>query len=510
MITPSTTIKFLNVPFSSSQNNVLKFYTPLLQAAYMAALANYTISSCTYQREGDGEYIRVPINIDSLYTCNYVMFQNSNFGERWFYAFIEHMEYLNPSVTKVFIKMDSYQSFMFDYTVENTFIERQTFATDYYNTLPDIPSTGDLTTIFEYSKVLNGYYYLLLNADPTIEDCALSTPHYPTIGDYSIPCYMAIFSTPDLMCELIQAISNKGRADRIQACYFAPSTREITASYSMPKGDLDTYSGNDITLIETLELDDIMEDFTVTVDYTATYKKELSYPYAKLEVVDQITGKSINLDLSKFENPLAPTFRIFYNIGEKPYYKVIPMNYNGLFYSIENALVVEPSTEMPVFSNSYAKYLKNNNTQNMISGGMGVMGAVGSIMTGNVAGAVSSFASIAQVVTADKVASTQPNQINGMAGDAMEYINLSPAISFRVKVMDWDHMKIARNFWYIYGYPSKCVDVLSETGQRFNFYKTVNCNIIATTIPTEYLRDLEEIYNKGVTIWNNNYLNYYA
>jgi hypothetical protein len=264
----------------------------------------------------------------------------------------------------------------------------------------------------------------------------------------------------------------------------------------------------DLPAIDTLDLNKLYEFVTLDINYTPIFKKEISYPYAKLEIVDKMTGKFIELDLSKFSNPLSPQFEIIYNITDNVEYKIIPLNYNGIYYSVENALVITPSTDMPVFSNSYAKYLRDNKVSNLLSGGMAVAGAIGSILTGNIAGAAGSFGSIASTVVADSVAQKQPNQVTGLKGDAFDYLNYDPCIFFRVKIMDSDHMQIARNFWNAYGYPVRRIATFNNTSKRYNFIKTVGANIIADKIPTEFLRELENIFDKGVTIWNDNYLNY--
>lgn len=509
MITPSTTIRFLKVPFSPSQNNVLKFSSHQAQENYMTAKIKFTVSGCTYQREGNGEFIRVGKSMDSLYNCNYVMFQNSNFGSKWFYAFIDRMEFVNSSVTKIFIKMDTYQTFLFDYSLEKSFIDRQTFSNDYYNTLSDTPSTGDLKVSYEHSEPLNGTYIILFNSDPTVDDSSATTNfYYPKIGLYVLPCYMIQCETEDELGEIIQAVSNKGRADRIQACYYAPfiGNDSITSTGILPKGDLKITS--DLKAITQVSAINLRKTITVPIDYQFKFKKELSYPYAKLEIVDRITGQSIELDLSKFSDPLNPSFYIVGSLSEIPEYKIIPLSYNGVYYGIENALCIKPSSELPVFSNSYAKYLKDNKTANLINGGISGASAIGSILTGNVAGAVGSFANIAQIVNADNVAQSQPNQVRGINGDASEYLNYSPCIYFRLKTMDSNHIEIARNFWNAYGYPVRRISTFSNTDDKFNFIKTVECNIVAESIPTEYLIDLENIYNKGLTIWNRDYLNY--
>lgn len=509
MITPSSTVRFLNVPFSPSQNNVLKFTSTESQITYMESKIVYTLSNCTYFREGDGEYLRVNKVVDALYNCNYVMFQNSQFGNRWFYAFIEKLIYKNGNVSDVVLKMDVYQTFQFDYSIQQSFIERQSFIGDYFNTLSDTPSTGDLKTVWWYEKVLNGKYFILFNSDPTMEDTTKTGNSYPIIGQYSMPCYMAICTTPNEMSEIVQAVANKGRGDRIQACYYAPCFVGLDGyeRQLLPKGDLNINQPY-INTIHNMPVELLSENMTLNIDYQYMFKKEISYPYAKLEIVDRITGKYIELDISKFQNPLQPQFNLMFSITDNVEYKVIPLNYNGIDYSIENALVINPSSDLPTFSNSYSKYLKDNQGSNMINGVMSTMGMIGSIATGNVAGAVGSFGSIANVINADSVARKQPNQVSNIKGDAFEYVNYQSSIYFRLKVMDSDHMKIARNFWNAYGYPIRRIDNFNNTSKRYTFIKTVGANIVADKIPTIYLRELEAIFDNGVTIWNDNYLIY--
>jgi hypothetical protein len=510
MITPSSNVRFLNVPFSSSQNNVLKFSSETAQQNYMNSKIVYQLSSCTYIREGEGEFLKVNKVVDALYNCNYVMFQNTQFGSKWFYAFIEKLKYRNGTVTDVILKLDVYQTFMFDFELKESFIERQTFNEDYYNTLADTPSTGDLRTIWEYERFLSGKYIILFNSNPTIADSATSSNMYPSIGNYSMPCIMSICDDYAMMSEIVQAVSNKGRADRIQACYYAPVSLSWDGGYTMNpigRGDLNI-PYLDLPCVYSLDVNNLSEILTLDINYTPTFKKEISYPYAKMEIVDRITGKYIELDISKFLNPLQPQFKIMFNITDKVEYKVIPLNYNGIGYSIENALVIQPNTDLPIFSNTYAKYLKDNKNTNILSGVMAGAGAIGSILTGNVAGAVGSFSSIANVLNADNVAGKQANQVTPIHGDAFDYLNYSPSIYFRLKVMDNDHIKIARNFWNAFGYPERKIGTFNNTSNKYNFIKTSSVNIVADTIPSEYQRELESIFDKGVTIWNDNYLNY--
>ena len=94
-IAPGTAVRLLrNIPLDSTYNHTIYFGSRSAQTSYFSSMAKYSLNEYTYQRVKRG-VIRVGIVADNLYDCNYVMFQNSNFGSKWFYAFIKSVEYVN-------------------------------------------------------------------------------------------------------------------------------------------------------------------------------------------------------------------------------------------------------------------------------------------------------------------------------------------------------------------------------------------------------------------------------
>jgi len=510
MYSPNTAVYLLNTPLSEGDGHQLTFSSVSEQTTYFSSCAVHSFidaSSFSFQRKD--YYIRIPLNIESLYNCNYVMYRNNQFTTKYFYAFITNLEYVNENVTQVYIKTDVWQTWQFDLTFKDSYIERQHPSTDYYNTLVDSVGQGDLKVIQEDNFTMGyGKYIILFNADPTTEDASNNPIYYPNISGYVMPVYMAIPETADKMGEIIQAVSNKGRADRIQACYYSPHcpAEAFNTDYiNLPKGDLNIHDAT-ITLANDVNADLLFTEKTVNITLSPTYFKEICYPYAKLEIVDRATGKAVELDLSKFDNPYAPTFRIYGSISELSEYKVVPLNYNGALYGIENALVVRPSTELPTLNNSYAKYLKDNTMSQGINAVMTGVGAIGSIATGNVLGMVSSMGNLASILSQDKVAQTQPNQVNGLKGDCIDYISYTNHIYFRVKVMDENHMSCARKFWQGYGYPIKTLatpNLTSNfTGKDYNYIKMVEPNIEGGNIPQEDMKEINTLFITGITLWH--------
>ena len=88
-----------------------------------------------YEIVEDHNYIKVQnsFNINYEYDylenegVNYVIFDN---GYRTIYAFIIKKEYVRKNVTKIIYEVDVIQTFMFDFTIDNSFIERKVCSLD--------------------------------------------------------------------------------------------------------------------------------------------------------------------------------------------------------------------------------------------------------------------------------------------------------------------------------------------------------------------------------------------
>ena len=53
------------------------------------------------------------------------MYKNENYSNKWFYAFITGMRYINDNVTEISIATDVFQTWQFDLIYKQSFIERE-------------------------------------------------------------------------------------------------------------------------------------------------------------------------------------------------------------------------------------------------------------------------------------------------------------------------------------------------------------------------------------------------
>lgn len=131
-IEPSTNIKLLkNVPLDSTYRNTL-YFPPNGVSQQTNTFMGYTkhnLTEQTYQRVNKG-IARVRLKAEDVYDCNYMMFQNTNFGNKWFYAFITSVEYVNNATCEIRFEIDVMQTWYFDYTLKECFVEREHSVTD--------------------------------------------------------------------------------------------------------------------------------------------------------------------------------------------------------------------------------------------------------------------------------------------------------------------------------------------------------------------------------------------
>ena len=125
-------IRLMNVPFDSGYKNVIDFKTDADRIAYMesrlitradGAPISYAFGDCQYSRR-DGT-LRVPVHIDDLYICNYLMFKNPYYSNKWIYCFVTSQRYINDNCTELKIETDVYQTWIDKVSIKDSFVERE-------------------------------------------------------------------------------------------------------------------------------------------------------------------------------------------------------------------------------------------------------------------------------------------------------------------------------------------------------------------------------------------------
>lgn len=97
-----------------------------------------------------------------------------------------------------------------------------------------------------------------------------------------------------------------------------------------------------------------------------------------------------------------------------------------------------------------------------------------------------------------------PNSIKTSGNDTLfNLVNSNRKIDIIEFSLDFRYKHRIYDYFVKYGYKVNKWEKINVNSRRyFNFIKTNTCNIVGEEIPHEYLEELKDIFNRGVTIWH--------
>ena len=94
------------------------------QQAFFDPRAELTLENGTYQRKNINT-IQVPYQADAIADFKYLRWQNPQYSNKWYYAFITSIDYVNPGTSQINYVLDVYQTYLFDMRWKQSFVERE-------------------------------------------------------------------------------------------------------------------------------------------------------------------------------------------------------------------------------------------------------------------------------------------------------------------------------------------------------------------------------------------------
>ena len=512
-ITPHTNLYLLKNPNNLSKQNQLTFSNATAQYNYFVGLTNKLyVDNFTYQRK---DYIiRYPLCIDNILDYNYCMYQNQNYGTKWFYAYIKNMRYVNDNMTEITIETDAFQTFMFDITYKASFVEREHVNNDSLgaHTLPEGLDTGEYivnshtqdtyntntTTIMGTTIDPNDKVYLG-GGNYTGIPSALMYYRYDNIGSGSNP------ESNTLMYAIKQL--QDGYGDSINTIFMAPKwICGGTTSY-IPVVHTDTPVTQNLYIPRMSTLN----------GYTPKNNKLLCFPYCYIMISNaqgqantyrQEVWTNTNSGMAlKMDGVLTPSCSI----------RIYPVNYNGCENNYDEGLTLGKFPQL----NWYTDLYTNWQTQNGISLGAiklsaeqaGYLKAFGQIGTGALLAGMGDMAGGAFMGTGLKNIfetmqeayrySLIPPTISGSlnAGDVISATNINCFHFYKMSVK-YEVAQTIDGYFNMFGYKVNMVKTPNITGRRYwNYVKTIGANIEGL-IPEFYLDEIKDMFNAGITLWH--------
>lgn len=506
MIVPNSEIRLLKSNLELDNSNQLTFSSLQAQTEYFLAKQHITLENATYQRKDN--VIRFPALIDDIIEYNYVMYKNTNYSNKWFYAYIESMEYVSDNMTFIKIKTDVFQTWQFNIVYKKCFVEREHVNDDSVgkHTIDEGIGTGEYYSTklqpTTNANVASSPAYVIATAK------LLSGMTYGTLNE-RIPNgnYFIAFKTLEGLQAMCHYYNNQGLDSNINAVFIAP--QEFFTSWGNVSIDSDTYEYSTTVKFNYNEYYEISKVNYLADNYVPKNKKLLCFPYSFLQVTNN-TGTVVNYkyeDFRDFETNaiINPYFVCSFALSVGCSIKMRPTQYRNMMINDDEAISLGKLPVGSYNSDSYTNWLTQNCMN--IAGDM-VMGNVSTLTNGNLTGVFNSTLGVLQDMNS---ATFIPNQVRGNinCGD-VNYLNGLTSFVFKRMSVKNEYAKIIDDFFSMYGYKVNELKLPNITGRRnWNYVKTIGCNIEGA-IPQDDVQELKSIFNNGVTFWHNgaNFLDY--
>lgn len=521
-----------------SYNNVLN-YTEQQMLSLVQSKQVYSQSNFSFIRQGENR-IKVDTSYGNALKANYIAFQNPNYSNKWFFAWITDVKYISDDCTEIDFEIDEFSTWWDYWDPAQCFVIRE-------HTNSDIAGNNTQPENFELGEyVLNGNVVnnTLIPQDsehPEQENnsqwICFQVSDYPdgagalnpSLGDdVNGERYSGVYSGLSYLFVLL-----KEHANRLIKCYDkANKSNAIVAIFQVPLGALSDVQifnytdpdGNLITIGTLGSGNDPIQMLGTTItkpstldSYSPVNQKLKTYPYQYFYVTNN-SGSDVIYHYEDFNG--NPNFAVRSVVCQGMSTRAYPTNYkrgtnkDGYNFGINGG-------KLPIcaWNSDYYTNWCTQNAVNMplsiagtVSGGL--LGMASSAMAGSALGMASSalhgVVGVAQSFAKQYEASMTPDQARGNVNSGDINVAMTRfGFTFYPMSIKSEYAQRIDQYFSRYGYKTNLLKTPNQTGRRYWNYvqiadneDIVKSNNQTISVPAKSADTINNIYRKGVTIWH--------
>lgn len=519
-----------DIPFSPDYQNTGLFPSKLAQETLFKQKAFFHADECTYIKESG--VIRLEVPIATAYQCNYIMYRNTNFLNKWFYAFCTGVRYVNNTTSEFTFSLDIMQTWLFDYSLKECFIERAHQGSDDAgdNLVPEGLETGEMLYAYSYKlPATYGKIYIAATFDKNLNNY---------MGGMTNNVYTGLcineFTSASAATQFIQRATEANKLSGIVAVFQSINYNTNTTL---------TVNQNQQALFQ---------------GYVPKNKKLYTYPYSFLQVLGNDGGNAI-FRWEYFSTFGSAQFRVLVSPSISSQMMITPTNYKGKTgYNPAERMIIENvmlcswngDTFKANLAQTIGKYAVP--AEVAIVTGAALLDKIGNGLKSSLglqektpaqaanprkvktetmgtvtvwdytpvsennakAGSDNSLVSQAQDFTQDILSTIQKTLAAVHTPESMARQAQNPGSSTDILYMLQEkapyfitmgisryYAEIIDNYFTLYGYALNRSDVpWRKARERFTYLKTVGC-IVEGSFPANIAQAIENVYNNGTRFW---------
>ena len=538
---PNTTLYVGVAPWNSDLKNVQSYASRAEQISTIQGLLSHKYEHINIIRR-DSDLILKGVNED-LTQCNYLMYQNADISNKWYFAFIDSVQYNSLNSVIISHTIDVWQTYQFDITYYKNLILRSHVAKN-TDTVGRWLAPEPINVAPEFERKHNVFNDLSWTPQYVLHSTSVFNN---TTKKYE---YKGNGTGATLSAEYGIFVNNDDDVQTVVKKY-----GKLSAAEALKSNDDDEYSNWISDLLTGQTIDKAVKLISTTsISQLQDHRDELIGLYAipswvhdgsNKYATNAITSKSVSVTLptSTLACGYAPRNKKMLSSLCKAY---LFYNENGFKLPLKPELFTSGSPSFTVKSTelstngfilqigSYADYTAKTNkisyrcenrlgydantgldkVLNTLTSAVGVVNAVGSVASqafvGNVGGAVQGAVGAVQQSINMIDALGQRGVSTGASGDIMSITEKRAMPVFADVSPTEAQCRYIDDYLDVYGYAINEIGKIStymKNRSNWNYIQVANCNI-KVSAPNDDVNKLKQMFESGVTIWHKNFGDY--
>lgn len=496
-----------NINMDKQYTNVLSYsesqMLTLCRENQVASANNYSFLRATGT-------ILVEFSYAQCLQANYIAFQNPDYSNKWFFAFIDDVIYKGDRNCELKFTVDAWSTWFDKWQKKTCFINRQHTNNDTIgaNTVPENIDVGEVKeeshTI--HTDLAQNYYYMVMSSynPATKQDFAGAGKINANIFGSFVFAFESSNVGVVSLRHFLQATNQDGKIEGVESLFIAPKvlidnigkrSQESTyegATYSFYIIESNSDSSND-----SIELPFTVDRITSFNDFTPKNNKCFVYPYNYILVSNNIGNQNI-YKYEDFYNSDVIGFAIQMALSIGVSCRLVPRGYKNIDYNYDESL---PLAKYPTGSWSTDAFT-NWLTANAVNIGTEIIGTGVGVATGNVA---TVSGNISNLIGQFYSASLLPNIKGGQNTGDVNFSSKSNTFNIYNMRAKTEYMRIIDDYFTRFGYAVKRLETPNIIGRRYWNYVEIGSSeeIGYGNVPSKYMDIINNACRRGVTIWHN-------
>ena len=500
-ITPNSILElFADVELNENYTDSLYFASEAAKTDYFDNLTGKRIGRYTalsYQRE-ERNFVRISANISTAIAATYMRFKNTDFENKWWYAFVTSVDYINNEVVQINYQIDVLMTWMGVFNLGQCYIERSHSASDLIgdNILPE-PLVCD-------DYVMNEHDYLRPHGLDELSWIVIlcytfSGLQQAPAGTYREGIYcglgMKAFNVTDIS-GINSFIAQFGATpENIISMYMAPA---CALGITVPTGGIEIPASS-VSHNITIDISHITAGVDSLDNYIPKNNKLYCYPFNYCAV----TNGQGSVITGKYEygenNTISAKVQYSYMQPVTEMLRFIKYRRSGTQTDNYNSLSLAGYPMCNWLSDTFQAWL----AQNAIPMIVDVSQATIAVATHPLTKADYAIEKVGEIVKELNYAAFRPDLVHGCATNGnLLYSGTQLFFSYCRFSVNYQIAEEIDHYFSLYGYAYNKVGVPNmHVRPHWTYVKTVDCKIHGL-LPADDAAVIENIFNHGIRFWN--------